>query len=82
MSPNQAPTGICKADGMAGFDKDPSLDTANTIASAVIPGNSSNMCHCCGKPSVESYKARTSCKASDLVSRSGGDDTAMDHLAS
>jgi len=55
--------------------------TAKTIASAVIPGNSSNMRHCRGKPSVESYKARTSCKASDSVSRSGGDDTVVDHLA-
>ena len=32
--------------------------TANTMASVVAPSNSSNMRHCCGRPSVASYKAR------------------------
>jgi hypothetical protein len=32
--------------------------TANTMASVVAPSNSSNLRHCCGRPSVASYKAR------------------------
>jgi hypothetical protein len=54
---HQTPTGIGKADGMAGINNHPSPSDCE-LASVVAPSNSSNMRHCCGRPSVASYKAR------------------------